>query len=222
MNRIETGDVKKIYGQGLKAIQPWDKKRFRHKLDGMADANRFERAVIVGDNGADTDEASGILKGYGNDSFADYIYGKPSAGNYGYDSERGPKPSLKRGIAMFRLPVAEARELEAVLRQGEMPSSVVQAVIEGQDRINGLHPDQYPFTDATYDIVNEGLMDAGVDTAKVWQQAEMEFIAGRRTDLALRYGYGTPVENITGLLAHYSLTRQDIGNLQRDRREVRF
>ncbi len=87
--------------------------------------------------------------------------------------------------------------------------------MEEQKLIQSLHPDRYPFTDTPYDLVSDGLPQAGIDTGKLWRGVERNLTQKGRADLALMYGYGSPAENTAGFLAHYALTKYDIRGLNR-------
>lgn len=136
-----------------------------------------------------------------------------------------PSPLIKEvqdqlGMNFFGLKPDDIGTLLAAFEQRTIPFDVVAAVINKQAEIQGLHPDKYPFDDTVYDLVSIKL--AKFDTGQIWQTVEREFLERNRADLVMVYGYDGPINGITGLLAHYALTKMDIKELNRVGKEVHF
>lgn len=218
MKSIEAAEIKALARQrdsgGPK--YPWEAKRIREKFDGIANALRYGETTLVGENGADSDEALALLHPYGEYTALDYYFN-----NLNVQMPEQP-PLHVQGMVLMGLPDAEVERLAISFAEGKIPADVLDAVVNGQEQIQKLHPDQYPFEDTAYDLISSGLSKTEIDTGVIWQGIEENLLGRDRADLALMYGYGSPTEGVIGIIAHYALTKQDITQLNATKREVHF
>lgn len=193
------------------------KAEIRAKLDRIADEREFGGSMIEGEDGPDRDDAMGILRGYGAFTVVDHFGAT-------YRTIFEPrKITYKDGMSMLGLPDEDVERLATSFEKGHISSDVIDAVVNHQAEINGLHPDKYPFEDIAYDVIANGLSRKKINTKKVWASVMKNLIKRNRTDLALRYGYDPePTNALTGFLAHYALTKHNIGELNRTGRELHF
>ena len=218
MRFIEAGEIKALSRELQKAyLQKYERDAIRIKLDRIADERRFDGSIVTGENGADTDEALGLLRGHGELFVCESVIQ-----NHGISSSHTEQYSYIQGLIMLGLPDEDIGKLADSFEKGELPIDVIDAVVIQQERIKSLHPDKYPFPDTAYDVIADGLSRTEINTKSIWQGVEGNLRARGRADLALIYGYAPPTESLTGFLAHFALTKHDIGELNRTKRELHF
>lgn len=213
MKTIEAHEIRALRQKLEVATEEWEREPIRAKLDNIADNRTYGELRIVGEDGVDTDEALGIL----------FCHGTWTVDGLFAASHALPKvtepPKYVQGMAMLGLSAKDRDRLAASFARGKFPTNVIDAVVSQQEQIQGLHPDKYPFPDTAYDVLSSGLSRAGFDTRRIWRRVEKTLVKRGRGDLALIYGYdNNPTNSLTGFLEHYALTRHDIGELSRTRR----
>lgn len=216
MEYIEAGKIRVLSGQFQKARLDYQREPLRARLGRIANVLASGNLVVTGENAVERDEATELLHPYGTLTVANMF---AAAHEWPPIPE---EPRLTRGMALLGLPSGDIDRLSAAFNKGELPSDVVDPIVEQQEAIQGLHPDKYPFNDTAYDLIQGGLSQPGIDAEKIWQGVEKNLIERGRPDLALMYGYGSPAENITGILAHFALTKHNIRELASANSEVHF
>lgn len=211
-----------IVGKYQKATENWERERLRNQLGTIADGRRSGIVTIVGDGGADRDEALELLLGYGTFSAADLF-----AASRGLITE--PKSRYERGLAKYErglsslgISYGEQQRLLAGFKQGRIPVDVIDAVLMQADEIHGLHPDKYPWHVSASDDISSGILAMGFNTRRIWNGIEKHFAENGRSDLVRSYRMEKPAESLTVLLEHYALTKYDIRQLNVNGREVHF
>lgn len=216
MRIIEAESIRNLSRRLGEATDEWNKDAIRAQLGRIADERKFDGSFVVGDDGADSDEALDLLKGYGTFTVADSF--RQTSGTVFIPIEI----THTKGMAMLGLPTKDIERLAASFERGKFPTDVIDAVVNQQKRIQALHPDKYPFEDTVYDVISNGLSRKGINTQKIWQHVEENLTERGRRDLVLMYGYDSPTNALTGFLAHYALTKHNIGGLNRTKNELHF
>lgn len=211
---IEADEIRRLTRQYRDATLEYEKDKLRVELDRIANA-RLDGARVVGESGADCDEAVESLRGFGAFTVAEWF----STNGLRKIQE---EPRHIRGMLMLGLPYEETERIATSLQQGRMPAAVIATVVVQQTQIESLHPDKYPFSSAADEVISSGLTGERIPVGRVWRSAKRALVRRGRPDLALRYGYDGPTPAITSLLVHYALTTYDIGELNRTRQELHF
>ncbi|MDP2585560.1 MAG: hypothetical protein Q8P29_01630 [Candidatus Levybacteria bacterium] len=216
MRIIEAGEIRNLSRKLREATDEWDRDAIRAKLDKIADERKFDGSMVIGDDGADSDGAIDLLQRYGTFTVADSF-------SASYGTLIPAELTYTKGMTMLGLPDQEVERLAASFEKGHFPTNVIDAVVNQQKLIQTLHPDKYPFEDTVYDVISNGLSRTGINTEKIWRGVTKNLIKRGRADLALEYGYDPePTNALTGFLAHYALTKHNIGELNRTKRELHF
>ena len=133
------------------------------------------------------------------------------------------KANYKDGLSQYRIPYYEIEILSESLKAGHLPADVLDTIILGQDKVNGLHPDKFPWRRSAYDEVAYGLIEAKIDTQKVWDSA-LAYVGTKfkkKPPIACD-SKGKKEDAVTVLLEQYALLKfHDIDTLQK-RRKVEF
>ena len=224
IRQIDAGEVQRLVRTYRHAVCLYDndKERIGSKLDGIADGIRFGDMMLTGDTGADRDEALANLAGFGTDSYTGFMHGDDPIASQASCRQPGDYGS---GLLRLGIPPQQVFRISASLQSGKLPSTLLNAVIYGQPRIRGLHPDKYPWPPEVFDDISGGLAEAeSVHAGGVWRDAKAFLEARGRPELAQLYeGAGTPSDALAVLFENYALSSfHDANRLNREGREVHF
>ena len=135
----------------------------------------------------------------------------------------GRKADYMDGLSQHRIPDYEITRLSTSLSAGSLPTDVLDTIILGQDKVSGLHPDKFPWRKSAYDEIVYGLIEAKIDTQKVWDSASSYVNNRFNTKMPVACdSKGRKEEAVTVLLEQYALLKfHDIDALQK-KRKVEF
>lgn len=215
MLSIDAAEIKGLSRELHKVSYEWEKEKIRKKLDQLAWAHE-DGARVVGDNGADSDEAIGLLADFGTSSPAIVALFR-----HGSSPKLPPETTLLTGLSRLGL-TTEADRFLLCFRGKVFPHGVLDTVIRHQEEIQQLHPDKYPWKPDTIEIICTGFKLAMIDTKRIWRMAVGVLERRGSPDLIARFGYDSPAVAVEQVLEQYALTRHDIGKLDRLGKEVHF
>jgi len=214
---IEAAEIGRLYKDFRNTTFPYEQEELRGKLDAIANGYyQDNECMVVADDNAERDDALTLLHNFGRITLTNSY---PLAHEFPAVPQR---PQYIRGMELLGLPHQDVTRLATSFQRGEIPSDVVDAVVNHQDEIRSLHPDKYPFEDTAYDVFSIGLDKAGINTERIWHGVKKNLVKRGKTDLVLIYGYETTTHALTGFLAHYALTKHNIAELDCTRQEVHF
>ena len=114
------------------------------------------------------------------------------------------------------IPYTECERIDSFLKDGKFPPNVIDKVIEDEEKIAELHPDQYPWHPSVSDDIAKGISNAKIDSKKAWEQAT-EYVKNkynREMPSSCSIDVST-TEALTNLLERYALIQyHDIEKLK--------
>ena len=75
------------------------------------------------------------------------------------------------GLLILGIPGSEMIRISTSLVRGRLPRDVIDVIIVNADRIEGVHPDRYPWAGQTSDEISGGLIDKSIDCGEIWRDA---------------------------------------------------
>ena len=213
MRFIEAGEIKALSRELQKAyLQKYERDAIRIKLDRIADERRFDGSIVTGENGADTDEALGLLRGHGELFVCESVIQ-----NHGISSSHTEQYSYIQGLIMLGLPDEDIGKLADSFEKGELPIikyfssentnirgqlSVVPRIIVGADMTTVANLSYLHFHGKNKELAEHPIQFQIIEEIIGQLKAYKEY-AEKRAEQVIKGGYdSTPYEKIIRVYAN--------------------
>jgi hypothetical protein len=108
------------------------------------------------------------------------------------------------------------------MKKGELPTKVIDDIIDNQKEVLSLHTDKYPWAVYAFDNISDGLNQANINSREVLKYVK-DYVKKTGKEFPLAAQMDNPSDSLAILFEYYALAKyHDVKKIDIEKKEIRF